>query len=66
MDPYFPIFSSIGDFIIELLMQITINEDVKILSNVDDDYREGNLITKYDVTIQNFRKDVKKFLQNSE
>lgn len=61
IDPYFDIFNFIGDGLIRFLMKKTIDEDAEILKNTYDDKREGKLITKYDITIANFRKDVKKY-----
>ena len=65
-DPFLNWFSYIGDFITKFLMEKTINEDIDMLKNVYDEFREGNLITKYDVTIHNFRNDVKNFFNTSK
>lgn len=62
IDPYFGIFTWLGDLLIRFLMKKTIDEDADILKNVFDDKREGKLVTKYDITITNFRKDIKKYL----
>lgn len=63
MDPYFKLFNIIGDWVTRILMMKTIDEDVQMLKDVYDEHRVGSLITKYDVTIVNFRKDVKKLLE---
>lgn len=44
------------DIVIKILMNQTIKEDISILKNLYPSHREGCLQTKYDVTIQNFRK----------
>jgi phenylpropionate dioxygenase-like ring-hydroxylating dioxygenase large terminal subunit len=62
IDPFFAIFNNIGDFLLRFLMEKTIDEDAKILRNVYDNRRIGNLTTKYDVTINNFRKDYDKYI----
>lgn len=64
LDPYFPIFNIFGDWLIGFLMEKTIDEDVDILKNVYEESRKGPLVTKYDVTIGNFRKDIIKFTSN--
>jgi len=61
VDPYFPVFNVIGDWLTRFLMEKTVMEDIKILENVYDEHREGPLVTKYDITISNFRKDVRKY-----
>jgi len=58
MDPYFRVFSIIGDWLLKFLMDRTIDEDVGMLKNVYSEHREGRLKTKYDVTIRNFRECV--------
>lgn len=63
IDPHFPIFTCLGDYLTKYLMIKTIDEDIDILKNVYENNREGNLKTKYDVTIENFRNDIKKYLQ---
>lgn len=62
LDPFFPIFNTIGDVFIDFLMKKTIKEDIDILKNVYDQHRDGLLTVKYDITISNFRKDTKKFI----
>ena len=66
MDPFLPLFNWIGDFLVGFLMERTIAEDVSMLENVFDDHREGPIVTKYDVTIMNFRKDVKRITMMEE
>jgi phenylpropionate dioxygenase-like ring-hydroxylating dioxygenase large terminal subunit len=61
-DPYVPEFSTLGDWVMSFLMDMTLDEDVKMLSNVYKEHRIGPLKTKYDVTIQNFRSDVERVL----
>jgi len=63
LDPYFPVFNVIGDWLTRWLMEKTVMEDIQMLKNVYDDAREGPLVTKYDITIANFRKDVQKYSQ---
>jgi len=58
IDPHFCLFTLIGNYIIQFLMNLTIQEDVSILNNVYESHRNGSLIVKYDVTIQNFRRDL--------
>lgn len=55
IDPYAYAFSRIGDWLLRILMEITINEDQKILSVVPFMRSQMNITTKYDVTIRNFR-----------
>lgn len=57
----FPCLNVVGDVTINLLMKQTLQEDVNILKHVYPESREGSLITKYDVTIQNYRKALAKF-----
>jgi phenylpropionate dioxygenase-like ring-hydroxylating dioxygenase large terminal subunit len=61
VDPFFPWFNALGDWLTRFLMEKTVMEDIKILENVYEEHREGPLITKYDITISNFRKDVRKY-----
>ena len=56
------VVDSIGDLLMEILMEQTINEDVRILQNVNDEYRIGKLETKYDRTIIEFRNSIKRNL----
>lgn len=65
LDPYFPCFNIIGDWLTRWLMEKTVLEDVRILEDVYDEHREGPLVTKYDITISNFRKDVRKYTSDS-
>jgi phenylpropionate dioxygenase-like ring-hydroxylating dioxygenase large terminal subunit len=58
IDPYFNIFTLIGNYLIKYLMTLTIQEDINILKNTYESYRNGPLIVKYDITIQNFRRDL--------
>lgn len=50
VDPF-----GLGDTLIRLLMELTLNEDVEILASVDPHHRQGPLQTKYDVTIRKYR-----------
>lgn len=59
IDPHVNSFTLIGNYLLKLLMQMTIQEDIGILNNVYENHRNGSLIVKYDVTIQNFRRDLK-------
>lgn len=54
-DPTVNLFSMMGDVLLRFLMEKTINEDVSILQNVYPN-QKNTLITKYDVTIQEFRR----------
>lgn len=60
-DPYFDVFDSLGDVLLNYFMEKTIDEDVWILDRVYPKYRDGHLITKYDVTIQKYRSMIKHF-----
>lgn len=62
VDPYFPIFNVFGDWLTRFLMSKTIDEDIDMLKDVYDQHRQGPLITKYDITIVNFRKDMAKYI----
>lgn len=59
-DPYFPHLTSIGDSLLHSLMEKTIDEDASILSRCYPEYRKG-FLTKYDVTIRNYRRKQKEF-----
>lgn len=59
-DPYTPEFNAIGDALLHLLMERTINEDASILSQCYPDKRKG-FLTKYDVTIRKYREKCKIF-----
>jgi phenylpropionate dioxygenase-like ring-hydroxylating dioxygenase large terminal subunit len=65
LDPFFPVFNVFGDWLTKFLMSKTIDEDVEMLKSVYDDHRVGSLVTKYDITIVNFRKDMAKFLDKN-
>lgn len=54
--PYF-------DFLIRYLMEKTIKEDISILNNIYPAFRNGTIKTKYDITIQEFRKSIDSFLK---
>ena len=58
----FPCVTLFGDILMNMLMKRTLQEDIDILKHVYPDAREGSLVTKYDVTIQNYRKALKEFL----
>lgn len=57
-----PCLNFVGDFVMNILMKRTLMEDIHILNNVYADSREGNLVTKYDITIQKYRKAFEKYL----
>lgn len=61
IDDYLTPFSKVGDWIIQWLMYQTLQEDISILKHVDPESREGPLKVKYDVTIDHFRHDYRKF-----
>jgi hypothetical protein len=52
--------NSMGDYVMDKLMNSVLNEDIEILNNVDPKYREGHLKTKYDITILKFRESMKR------
>ena len=56
-----PFITSLGNLLMEFLMNKTLKEDIKILKDVYNNASVGSIITKYDVTIQQYRKA----LQNS-
>ena len=58
IDPNVKYFTLIGNLLLKILMKMTIQEDINILNNVYENHRNGSLIVKYDVTIQNFRRDL--------
>jgi len=66
IDPYVDVFSGIGDGLIAFLMDKTIDEDVAILKNVYPQHRIGPLRTRYDLTIDSFRKRVDQYLTLSD
>ena len=49
---------NVGDTVMKILMEQTLDEDVCILKHVNDDNRVGSLTTKYDRTILEFRKSL--------
>lgn len=65
IDPYSDTFSSIGDFLIRFLMDKTINEDADILKHVYNN-QTSTLSTKYDITIQKYRKKYNDFRIQSD
>jgi len=62
IDPFCKSFTWLGSFLLRWLMKKTIQEDIDILNHVYEDARNGSLIVKYDVTIQNFRRDIEAYL----
>jgi len=63
IDPVFPIFTGLGDFLMSFLMKQTIKEDASILKHVYPSFIHNNItkiFTPYDITIHNFRKSQKK------
>lgn len=59
-DPYFSGFTSIGDYLLGTMMEKTIDEDKSILSRCDPRGRDG-FLTKYDITIRNYRRKSAEF-----
>lgn len=59
-DPYMPVFNSIGDHLLRFLMKNTIKEDASILSRCYPEKRNG-FLTKYDITIRQYREKCKSF-----
>lgn len=51
------------DCFIRYLMEKTIKEDISILKNIYPPFRNGTIKTKYDITIQEFRKSYESFLK---
>ena len=51
------------DFFIRYLMEKTIQEDISILNNIYPCSRNGTIKTRYDITIQEFRKSIESFLK---
>ena len=49
---------------IRKLMIKTLDEDIKILKDVYPEHRKGEIVTKYDRTILEFRKAYEKYLNN--
>lgn len=62
-DPTVNMFSIMGDVLLRFLMERTIEEDVSILKHVYPN-QNNTLVTKYDVTIQEFRKCYLTYLQS--
>lgn len=56
----FPMLNMVGDMVMNTLMGLTLREDRDILRHVYPEGRNGSLRTKYDVTIQNYRKCLEK------
>lgn len=61
---HFPILTMLGDLLMNFLMNKTLEEDINILKNVYNDANVGTIITKYDVTIQQYRKALKKSIES--
>lgn len=59
-DPNMESFNAIGDYLMNALMERTIDEDASILSRCYPEGRNG-FLTKYDVTIRNYRKKCRDF-----
>jgi phenylpropionate dioxygenase-like ring-hydroxylating dioxygenase large terminal subunit len=51
------------DMFMKTMMDLTISEDIAILKHVNPKYRVGSIVTKYDVTIQQFRMASKQALE---
>ena len=49
---------NVGDTVMKILMEQTLDEDVSILKHVNDESRAGSLTTKYDRTILEFRESL--------
>lgn len=47
------------DMFMKIMMDLTISEDVAILNHVNPKFRVGSIVTKYDVTIQQYRQAIK-------
>ena len=58
------VVDQIGDSVMKVLMDQTLNEDIRILKNVNDAHRIGKLNTKYDRTILEFRKSMSTILNH--
>lgn len=50
------------DAFMNIMMDMTISEDIAILKNVNPKFRVGSIVTKYDVTIQQYRQSLKRAL----
>lgn len=57
-----PFLNVVGDVVVKMLMQRTVEEDVGILRHVYADSREGTLTTKYDITIKKYREALEKYV----
>ena len=53
-DPYFPEFDRIGDALLRVFMERTLDEDASILARAYPEGRNG-FLTKYDITIRKYR-----------
>lgn len=53
-----PLMTLGGNILMNFLMDRTLKEDIGILKHVYPEAREGTLVTKFDVTIQNYRKSL--------
>jgi phenylpropionate dioxygenase-like ring-hydroxylating dioxygenase large terminal subunit len=62
----FPFINVLGDILITFLMNRTLQEDINILKDVYPEARVGTVITKYDVTIQQYRKTLQDFKYHDE
>lgn len=60
IDPYANAFSVLGDMLIRFLMEKTIDEDARILKYVYNN-QTSTLSTRYDITIQEYRKKLMAF-----
>lgn len=59
-------FEIVGDFFVKYLMKKVIQEDIKILKDMNVDDRNGPVKTPYDKTILEFRKSMKNFMKDLE
>ena len=63
-DPFIDLFSSLGDVLLRVLMEKTIDEDRDILQHVYTD-APSTLSTRYDVTITEFRKTLRSLIDRT-
>lgn len=56
----------IGDSVMKILMEQTLDEDVRILRHVNDAHRVGELTTKYDRTILEFRESMSSYISSHD
>lgn len=61
--PQLVIVDMLGDFLIRVLMNRTLEEDRSILEKIYEDRRDSKILTRYDISIKKYREMVERFSQ---